>query len=156
MRGETDAMSAQQIQGMEDFVDTGCAACHSGPMFSDFETHVLGVSEANGLNTPDTGDGEFGFRTPSLRQLAFTAPYFHGGQETTLDDVIDFYDNPGQSNNPNVPTNALDNDFRDLPNINGQTANRIEQFLNALSDDQFDRSRPTTVPSGLSVGGSIE
>jgi len=63
---------------------------------------------------------------------------------------------PGQSNNPNVPTNALDNDFRDLPNINGQTANRIEQFLNALSDDQFDRSRPTTVPSGLPVGGSIE
>lgn len=156
MRGDANAMSAQQVQGMEDFVEIGCAECHSGPMFSDFETHVLGVPEANGLTTPDTGDGEFGFRTPSLRQLAFTAPYFHGGQRTSLDDVIDFYDNPGQSENPNVPTNALDNDFRNLPNINGQEANRIEQFLNALNDDQFDQSRPASVPSGLPVGGSID
>ncbi len=156
MRGDTNAMSAAQIQGMEEFVDTGCADCHSGPLFSDFETHVLGVPEAAGLDTPDNGDGNFGFRTPSLRQLAFTAPYFHGGQESSLNDVIDFYDNPGQSENPNVPTNTLDPVFRNLPNINGQRANRIEQFLNALSDAQFDRTRPESVPSGLPVGGLID
>jgi len=156
MRGDANAMSAAQILGMEEFVDTGCAECHSGPLFSDFETHVLGVPEADGLDTPDNGDGNFGFRTPSLRQLAFTAPYFHGGQVDSLDDVIDFYDNPGQSENPNVPTNALDPDFRNLPNINNQRANRIEQFLNALSDSQFDRSRPNAVPSGLPVGGLID
>lgn len=156
MRGDANAMSAAQIQGLEEFVDTGCADCHSGPMFSDYETHVLGVPEAEGLDTPDTGDGEFGFRTASLRQLSFTAPYFHGGQRNSLNDVIDFYDNPGQSENPNVPTNALDADFRNLPNINNQRANRIEQFLNALSDDQFDQTRPVSVPSGLPVGGLID
>jgi len=156
MRGDVNAMSAAQLQGMEEFVETGCAECHSGPMFSDYETHVLGVREANGLETPDTGDGSFGFRTPSLRQLAFTAPYFHGGQRNSLNDVIDFYDNPGQSENPNVPTNALDADFRNLPNINGQRANLIEQFLNALNDDQFDRTRPASVPSGQPVGGAIQ
>ncbi len=156
VRGDANAMTAAQIQGMEEFVDTGCAECHSGPLFSDFETHVLGAPEAAGLETPDTGDGNFGFRTPSLRQLAFTAPYFHGGQQDSLEDVIDFYDNPGRSENPNVLTNALDDDFRNLPNINGQRANRIEQFLNALSDSQFDRTRPETVPSGLPVGGLID
>jgi len=156
MRGDNNAMSANQIQGMNEFVDTGCADCHSGPMFSDYQTHVLGVPEANGLDTPDSGDGNFGFRTPSLRQLVFTAPYFHGGQRNTLNNVIDFYDNPGRSENPNVPTNTLDEDFADLPNINGNRANRIEQFLNALSDHQFDMTRPESVPSGLPVGGSIE
>ena len=156
VRGDDSAMTAQQIQGMEEFVATGCTDCHSGPMFSDFDTHVLGVPEAIGLSTPDTGDGQFGFRTPSLRQLTLTAPYFHGGQLASLDDVIDFYDNPGESENPNVPTNMLDNDFLNLPNINGQRANGIEQFLNALSDEQFDRSRPESVPSGLPVGGSID
>ncbi len=156
MRGDDNAMSAQQIRGMEEFVQTGCTDCHSGPLFSDFDTHVLGVPEAQGLATPDAGAANFAFRTPSLRQLAFTAPYFHGGQEGTLDDVIDFYDNPGQSNNPNVPTNTIDPDFRNLPNINGQRANLIEQFLNALNDPQFDRSRPASVPSGLPVGGVID
>lgn len=156
MRGDADAMSTQQIQGMNEFVQTGCTDCHSGPMFSDFETHVLGVPEADGLNTPDNGNGSFGFRTPSLRQLAFTAPYFHGGQRTTLTDVIDFYDNPGRSENPNVPTNELDDDFRDLPNINAQESNRIENFLDSLNDSQFDRTRPANVPSGLPVGGSIQ
>ncbi len=90
MRGDINAMSQQQLNGIEVFALTGCAECHSGPVFSEFETHVLGVAEANGLIAPDTGAGNFGFRTPTLRQLAFTAPYFHGGQENSLDEIIDF------------------------------------------------------------------
>ncbi len=156
MRGDTNAMTADQVQGMEAFVEVGCAKCHSGPMFSDYALHVLGVAEATGLDTPDTGDGNFAFRTPTLRQLAFTAPYFHGGQDSTLKDVIDFYDNPENSENPNVPNDELDDDFLNMPTINGQLAERIEQFLNALNDDQFDRSKPESVPSGLPVGGLIE
>ena len=155
MRGDAAAMSAQQLNGMEVFAETGCAECHSGPMFSDFETHVLGVPEANGLAEPDDGDGNFGFRTPTLRQLAFTGPYFHGGQETDLDEVIDFYDNPNGSDNPNVPNNQLDADFRNLPNLNNNDINAIEAFLDALNDDGFDQSRPASVPSGLPVGGSL-
>ena len=156
MRGDESAMTNQQLQGLTVFAETGCADCHSGPMFSDYETHVLGVPEAANLAEADEGDGNFGFRTPTLRQLTFTAPYFHGGQESNLDDVIDFYDNPNQSNNPNVPTNQLDPDFRNLPNINGNEANAIEAFLESLSDDSFERTRPASVPSGLPVGGALE
>ena len=108
VRGDASAMSANQIQGMEEFVKVGCAQCHSGPMFSNYETHVLGVPEADNLDMPDVGDGNFGFRTPTLRQLAFTAPYFHGGQMESLRDAIEFYDSPGGSQNLNVPTNTLD------------------------------------------------
>jgi cytochrome c peroxidase len=124
-------------------------------MFSDFEVHVLGVAEANGLTTPDTGNGDFAFRTPSLRQLAFTAPYFHGGQETNLRDAVDFYDN-NNSDNPNVANNQLDPDFRNIPNLNNNEINAIVAFLNSLSDGSFDRTRPASVPSGLNVGGSID
>ncbi len=155
MRGDSNAMSSDQLLGMENFVSTGCADCHSGPLFSDFETHTIGVPEADGLDIPDSGDGNFGFRTLSLRQLTFTAPYFHGGQEDNLDDVVDFYNNPGRSENPNVPTNTLDTDFRNLPNVNGRLATTIVQFLEALSDDDFDRTKPENVPSGLTVGGSV-
>lgn len=155
VRGDATAMSPQQRNGMAEFAQVGCAECHSGPLFSDFEPHVLGVPEAQGLAEPDAGNGNFAFRTPTLRQLAFTGPYFHGGQESELDDVIDFYDNPGNSNNPNVPTNRLDPDFRNLPNINNNRRNAIEAFLNALNDNGFDRTRPATVPSGLPVGGSL-
>ncbi len=156
LRGDTSAMTNAQLNGMAEFTENGCAECHSGPMFSDFEIHVLGVAEAQGLATPDNGDGNFGFRTPSLRQLAFTAPYFHGGQENNLNDAIDFYDNNNNSNNPNVANNQLDPDFRNLPNLNNNEINAIEAFLEALNDDNFDRSRPAAVPSGLAVGGAIE
>ncbi len=155
LRGDTTAMTNAQINGMTTFAQHECGDCHSGPMFSDFDTHVLGVAEANGLNEPDFGNGNFGFRTPSLRQLAFTAPYFHGGQEADLDDAIDFYDN-NNSNNPNVANNQLDPDFRDIPNLNNNDINAIEAFLNALNDDSFDRERPAEVPSGLPVGGSLQ
>jgi len=155
LRGDTNAMTNAQLNGMAEFAENGCSECHSGPMFSDFETHVLGVAEAPGLDAPDSGDGNFGFRTPSLRQLAFTAPYFHGGQENQLDDAIDFYDN-NNSDNPNVPDNQLDPDFVDVSNLNNNEINAIEAFLNALNDADFDRSRPERVPSGLPVGGNID
>ena len=124
-------------------------------MSSDFQTHAPGVPEADNLTLPDRGDGNFGFRTPTLRQLTFTAPYFHGGQENELGELIDFYDNPDGSNNPNVADNALDPDFRRLPSLNGNEASAIEAFLESLSDDGFDQTRPESVPSGLPVGGAL-
>lgn len=153
MRGDSDAMSERQISGMQEFVIAGCANCHSGPMFSDFELHVLGTQEADGLTEPDEGDGTFAFRTPMLRQLAFTAPYFHGGQFSNLDDVIEFYDEPSRSSNPNVPTADLDPDFLSLPETDGELGRLIEAFLDALNDPDFDKTIPEQVPSGLLPGG---
>ncbi|MEM7258754.1 MAG: cytochrome-c peroxidase [Pseudomonadota bacterium] len=114
MRGDATAMTTQQVSGMQEFVIAGCAECHSGPLFSDFELHVLGSPEAEGLAEADVGDGNFGFRTPSLRQLRFTAPYFHGGQFASLAAVLDFYDEPEDHFLPNSQStlNSLFQIFR--------------------------------------------
>ena len=94
-------MNAQQQRGMEEFDDAGCDRCHDGPMFSDFNLHAEGVAEHPLLSEPDSGGGRFRFRTPTLRNVALTAPYMHNGTLATLEDVLDFYDN-GRSENPNV------------------------------------------------------
>jgi cytochrome c peroxidase len=64
MRGDTTAMSAEQIRGMNRFETIGCANCHSGPMFSDFKTHVLAVPDNGKLAASDSGtNGTYAFRT---------------------------------------------------------------------------------------------
>lgn len=55
MRGDTKAMSRLEIEGMRRFERIGCAECHSGPMCSDFELHVLGVPDNRKLPESDRG-----------------------------------------------------------------------------------------------------
>ncbi len=153
MRGDDTAMTQRQVSGLQEFVIAGCANCHSGPLFSDFALHRLGVPEADGLSVADDGDGSFAFRTPSLRQLQFTAPYFHGGQFETLAQAIDFYDEPGGSSNPLVSRADLAEDFLSLPEMDDGRGAIIIDFLKALNDGQFDTNKPDSVPSGLRPGG---
>ena len=155
MRGEESSMTDTQVSGMQEFVIAGCADCHSGPLFSDFETHILGVQEGAGLITADDGDGSFAFRTPTLRQLKFTAPYFHAGQFSTLSRALDFYDEPRRSANPNVASSSLDPELLEVPEMDGGRAAIIASFLDALNDESFDRRIPAVVPSGLPPGGFI-
>ena len=154
MRGDLNALDQRQIRGMQTFLQVGCANCHNGPMLSDFDLHVLGVRENQKLTAPDAGDGNFAFRTPTLRNLAFTAPYMHNGEFDNLQQVLVFYDrNNNNSQNPNVQDNELDQDLRRLDNLNGNDIGDIIAFLGALNDEDFDRTVPTSVPSGLNPGG---
>jgi cytochrome c peroxidase len=92
MRGDRNALRPAQVQGMQAFQDAGCAACHSGPMFSDYKLHVLGVRDNTKLTASDAGAGDtYAFRTPTLRNLGDTGPYMHSGVARTLDDVLNFY-----------------------------------------------------------------
>ena len=125
-------------------------------MFSDFELHVLGVRDNDKLDFSDAGDGTYAFRTPTLRNLAFTAPFMHNGEFDDLRRVLRFYDdNNNNSQNPNVDDNALDPDLRRLDNLNGRDIDEIVAFLDALNDGSFDRRVPNSVPSGLNPGGNI-
>ena len=77
---------------MERFQSIGCINCHSGPMFSDFTAHVLGVPDNPKLPESDSGVNKtYAFRTPSLRNLSATAPYMHNGVFAGLSDVVNFY-----------------------------------------------------------------
>jgi cytochrome c peroxidase len=155
MRGDRNAMTSAQIGGMQRFESTGCTNCHNGPMFSDYKPHVLGVPDNSKLSESDRGikDVPYAFRTASLRNLSFTAPYMHSGAFLTLRDVVRFYRRPPR--NPNVGRQEVDPLVRQLRRP-GRAADELVEFLNALNDDSFDKSIPSRVPSGLSPGGRIQ
>jgi cytochrome c peroxidase len=157
VRGETTAMTPLQIQGMSFFQINGCGRCHTGNMFSDYKLHVLTVPDNPKASESDNGNGAYAFRTMSLRNVKLTAPYMHSGVFKTLDEVFDFYNLVlnSKSQNPNVPDAKIDPFVTVLrPNNNSRTA--IMAFIEALTDDKFDRSIPQKVPSGLNVGGNIK
>ncbi len=106
IHGQPDALSAEAQLGFRIFVGKArCGTCHAGVTFSDGEFHNTGGtvrSRDSGRfgvtgSMPDRG----AFLTPSLRNVSVTAPYMHDGGLTTLDDVIDFYNNGGLEN-PNL------------------------------------------------------
>lgn len=168
--GDLMALSEEERRGLEAFDDARCTQCHDGPMLSDFDLHAEGVAENPLLAAPDEGGRRFRFRTPSLRNVALTAPYMHNGMLATLEDVLAFYDR-GQSENPNVGNRrnrgdddagnsgvrlaTLDGDFRRVRNMNDREMADIIAFLGALTDPGFDRTIPGRVPSGLPPGGAI-
>ena len=169
LRGDSTALTADQIRGMERFQSVGCVNCHNGPMFSDFTAHVLAVPDNRKLTAPDTGVSQsYAFRTPSLRNLSVTAPYMHNGVFATLDQVTDFYERVsgggrggrggagrgGRGLNPQVERAQIDPLARQL-NMRGRSQRDLIAFLGALNDPEFDRTVPDRVPSGLAVGGRV-
>jgi cytochrome c peroxidase len=164
--GDKNALSDLEFRGMSNFVKAKCVNCHSGPMFSDFKLHVMGHAENKKLSKADSGaNGKFAFRTPSLRNLSFTAPYMHNGSVKTIHDVIEFYEEVSGdgSNNPGVPTKGLDPIIVPIIAGNAKPMNlthyqfdSIVAFLKTLDDENYDKSVPATVPSGLHPGGNIK
>ena len=157
MRGDETAISLSEKDGFELFKKVGCANCHNGPMFSDYQIHVLGVPENPKLGELDKGFEEtFGFRTPSLRNLRFTAPYMHNGMMLNLQRVLEFYEDIsfGKSQNPAVSPPQFDPLVKELK-LRVRDMAPIISFLNTLNGEEFDKTIPESVPSGLSVGGNI-
>jgi len=109
--GDKSALSEAAIRGLDIFKGKGnCATCHtigdSHALFTDGKFHNVGA----GMNSSGelTDQGRFvhtgnekdrgAFRTPSLRNIAKTAPYMHDGSLKSLDEVVAFYIGGGNSN----------------------------------------------------------
>lgn len=91
--GDRNALNSQEQTGLQLFRGkAGCIGCHVGPNLTD-----------EGLHQTNAGQIDRGklFKTPSLRQIAQAAPYFHDGSAPTLDDVIDHYDK-GDAPDPEI------------------------------------------------------
>ena len=98
-----EQMSAMLVKGYELFHGKArCAQCHSGPLFTDGDYHnvgleapAFGMESGRALHVP-VGLKEArligAYRTPSLRNLVLTGPYFHDGSQLTLRTVLDYYD----------------------------------------------------------------
>ena len=104
-QGEVEAMSEQARAGMKLFFGkANCAACHAGPNFTDNAFHNIGI----GMDKPepDVGreaisklEGDRGsFKTPTVRDVAKSAPYMHDGSLKTLAEVVEHYDKGGHAN----------------------------------------------------------
>ena len=88
--GQADALTPSAQRGLGVFMQAGCIRCHGGPNLSDNTFHRLNVPQWPGASA-DLGRGDGGFLTPSLRNLARTAPYGHNGFFATLEAVVDFH-----------------------------------------------------------------
>lgn len=153
IRGDTAVLSADERAGFNVFVGKGkCATCHflpltNGtvpPMFQKSEVEVLGTPRAavtaGGTVDPDLGrfrlsraaPHRHAFRTPSLRNVALTAPYMHNGAYPTLESVVDFYNRGGgtgigiQLDNQTLPPDRL--------NLTAGEQRQLVAFMKALTD----------------------
>lgn len=149
--GDKTAMSESAIHGLEIFKDKNkgnCVTCHTiedkFALFSDGKFHNLGTGIDPEGNLKDQGrynethlDADRGaFRTPTLRNIAKTAPYMHDGSVKTLKDVVDFYVGGGTSN-PH-----LDKEIKELK-LDGKERADLVAFLEALTGDLPANSGPT-------------
>ena len=153
LRGDTSALSAAERAGFNLFVGKGrCATCHflpltNGtvpPMYQKSEVEVLGVPiravTTDARIDPDVGrqriagaaPNRYAFRTPSLRNVALTAPYMHNGAYPTLESVVDFYNRGGGAgigirlDNQTLPSEPL--------HLSAGEQRDLVSFLRALTD----------------------
>lgn len=98
-------MSESAERGMALFAKkANCAVCHAGANFTDEQYHNLGVGMD--ADKPDLGRFEVtkidkdqgAFKTPTLRNVALSAPYMHDGSQKTLEEVVEWYDKGGHKN----------------------------------------------------------
>lgn len=108
VRGEKSALTAQQVRGMQKFLETGCMSCHQGPNFSGPELppgtgffmkfptfpespyvakYDLAKDKGRFVSTNNPAD-EHMWRVPTLRNLTYTAPYMHNGSVKTLPEAV--------------------------------------------------------------------
>lgn len=157
MQGDKSALSSYELEGLAAFLKSGCAQCHNGPMLSDFKIHNIGVPDNEKNSVSDSGvSKQYGFRTASLRNLAFTYPYMHTGKFGTLQQVLEFYEDLGNGKiaNPNVSANNIDPLTKNIA-VDFKNIKLIVDFLNTLNDN-YDKTIPVSVPSGLPSGGNIK
>jgi cytochrome c peroxidase len=150
------ALSARQRRGFDLFTGKGgCAQCHHigerDTLLTDYEHHDLGVGwRAETASYDDIGLGGISmakqsgrFLTPSLRDVARTAPYMHDGSIATLADVVEFFDrggNPSPGRDPRIVPLGL----------TGREKADLVAFLQSLTGDGAwdDQGRVATAAEG--------
>jgi len=134
------SLSPAEKRGFNIFMEEGtgdCFHCHGTPFQilwsnNEFVNNGLDANPDSGLawvtkNPLDVGK----FKTPSVRNLAFTAPYMHDGRFARLDDVVEFYNSGVNENSPNI-------DGRQKPrNLSVQQKADLIAFLHTLNDSTF-------------------
>lgn len=109
VEGDLDALSSKEKSGALVFMEQGrCVRCHFGPLLSNqFLQNVGSPQTGKGANLSHNDEGQFSFTGNSnhkyaflnqpLRNVAITAPFFHSGAFTSIEEVINHYNDPRKS-----------------------------------------------------------
>jgi cytochrome c peroxidase len=152
--GDKSALNDSAKRGLELFNNkANCAACHSGFNFTDESYHNLGVGMT--AKKPDMGryaitklDGHQGaFKTPTLREIANTAPYLSDGSLKTLAEVVEFYDKGCQ------PNKWLSPKIKKL-DLTAQEKQDLVEFMKALSGEVVWYRKEDDTKQAATVAGS--
>jgi cytochrome c peroxidase len=142
LKGDANALSPAQKQGLALFMDKGCAACHNGVNVGGGMYAPFGVVENPGANflppadkgrlmVTKTPSDEYVFKVPTLRNIALTAPYFHTGAAWDLRQAVAI-----------MGTSQLGVRLTD------DEVDKITDFLGALTGEQPSVTYPILPPSG--------
>jgi cytochrome c peroxidase len=138
----TEHDPARQLRGAD------CFHCHGGTLFSDFQFHDNGLE----LDADDLGrmlvtglpSDRGKFKTPSLRNIALTAPYMHDGRFATLEEVIEHYDSAVRRN-PNLDPNLAKHPASGL-RLTAEEKAALIAFLRTLTDENLTKPLAESVP----------
>jgi cytochrome c peroxidase len=137
MDGDSSAISKSAMRGQVIFNEKGnCFDCHFGPDFTGDEFKNIGLF--NGRNLNDSGrfiisknSSDIGaFKVPGLRNVGLTAPYMHNGMFQTLEEVIEYYNNPAFF----VPRHINRDSLIKPLNLNSQEKIDLAAFLRTLNN----------------------
>ncbi|MDR2868851.1 MAG: c-type cytochrome, partial [Deferribacteraceae bacterium] len=98
LRGDAKVLTKDEQAGLKLYIDKGCADCHSGINLTSDGYYPFGVVERPAANIlagdkgrfamTEASDDEFAFKAPTLRNIEYTAPYFHSGKVWTLNEAV--------------------------------------------------------------------
>ncbi len=163
--GYHDALSTQEIEGMNIFRSfvARCAECHTPPLFTNQQVAVIGVPDPDGVAfdagaeaVTDNPGLRGGFKVPSLRNIARTAPYMHSGAFGNLRDAAEFYTlGRGHAVPDEEKERLLVHWHIWEPELTADELDRLVDFLSTLTDERFRPHIPDAVPSGLQPTGTV-
>jgi cytochrome c peroxidase len=133
--GDASAASEAAKRGYEVFKTAKCTNCHDGVLVTDQQFHNVGI----GMDATEPDKGRFNatkkdedtgaFKTPTLRDVSKSAPYFHDGSASTLEDAVDLMLGGGKANQ------YLDKKNLEKRTITPEQRTDLLEFLKSLSVD---------------------
>jgi cytochrome c peroxidase len=171
MRNEKVELTSSEKNGFNLFMGKAqCGTCHFAPLFNgtvppnfdETEWEIIGTPENNTNTKLDEDKGrynvakmdihQFAFKTPTIRNIEYTAPYMHNGAYKNLDEIVDFYNNGGGiGHGYHVPNQTLPSDSLKLSKVEMKD---IVSFMNTLSDTVGLTKKPSRLPV-VKVAGQI-
>lgn len=141
LRGDANALTAEQKDGLRLFINSGCASCHSGinvggGMYAPFGVvekpgaDILPPADKGRFEVTKTAEDEYVFKVPTLRNIELTPPYFHSGQSWDLKQAVGV-----------MATSQLGE------HLNDEQIDKITAFLKSLTGEQPQVTYPILPPS---------